>query len=844
MATLGESSVPVYNLLNSLVPTGGFYTEERTRIPYRTKPCDVLLKTVHANRVYGVFINDVFWGESQSNWEGMVLFNLLLPPKIVEVKIYDSVTAEYQLIDLANPKFMTWLGAFSDTLDSLDLEIQRVAASQAIETVSSDDIESNFGQFVATSRVSSYTLDVYRELLIEIIQAFKYWSATPEGLANVIAAFTQVRPSIRSLRKSWKRWLLGWQQLKNREMNERYRYATSNLASTGIVATAVSGANNVGMGQLQYTPFGQLQYSAPGDAFGAIVDISAGGTFVVPSASGVETCTVTVSTATLPISVTIIQVTITGLPGPNFATVLNATFDIVSGDLMQEGRGRAQLTATGADASLALDTWIYSISKHWGEAFVGSFWVSQQSGAPLTFVVEKQVDGGAWVPGTPEAVPSDTNYHRVDYTSSIGMFDSISCRLRIRCTNSTAGSIFYLEKAALHSPETGALYLGSNTIPRSRRREFFGQLIQLYMVEALETQAYNILGIRPHLGWGIDPWGLEGWGSPSYGNLRTLLTGLINYIVPTQVQLSVFQNTLSSSQNVVAVMFEDDFRAGTITNFKVVPRSPDRFSHLVPASPTTLDVVVAFDGTGAAILAEAAIMDPTVCVLTRNGEPMPNTTWSFTDATTIQLASLGELVPRAVYRFRYNVLVQFESDTLDLGPNYTLFNWKADWYSYRRCGLDVVESLYTQSIAFNTATLQATLQFRSNVTSVQNVLYVNNGSQIQAVSPNLWQFIDPGTVKVEPSAFNPLYTYSMTYLSRGLIKDQVPDETVEVQWSTDGVTWSAWTAVPHDAPFGNSYRYFKFRATVSNIGDVRDYKLRSLTMKGDPLDKVAILALP
>ena len=844
----GESAITAYNELVSEIPTGGFYLEELCRIPFRDRTVDFLFKAAKANVVYGIYVNDIFFGEAKSNWEGWLTYQLVLPRGECRIRILDSTDATGVITaELVHAKYLTWVGAMADALGDIDAEILRVYDSRSIEKVLSYDIQSNFGDFLKTPRVTTFTLDVYRELLQEIMQSFKFWSATPEGLENAIAAFTQIRPTRKNMRYEVARWVLGYQHLLNREMTERYRYAVTTMPATNIIPQSCSDSNGIGSASLKFTfATSTLQYKSVGDAsYGAAVVITASGVYTLTSNNGIDSIVVKTQGA-LPVANTTMPITITGPTNPNSVVVEHATTSIVGGALMQISGRRLYVTGDGSGDPAVILTAAQTILDHLGEVFDASFWIQQNSGGNLSFIVEVSVDGGAWQSSSAQVVtPSTTTYTRVQLQLPIGMFGNSNVRVRLRCSAGTTRN-FYVEKAALHSPSTGALYLGHNTIPRSRRRKFHGQELRIYNIEPLERQSYDILGFQQQGGWGPTPSTVDPYGYPSFGYLQALLDGLTQYVVPTYTDLYFFNNTvenMSGVVNVKGVMYETGWRQGTRINFNVVPRSPDRFSYLSPVSPTNKSEIVTFDLSGLANLSEDSISDPSRSVLLRDGVPMPNTTWNYVTSSSIQLTSLSELDPEAVYTFRYTIGMSYLSAVIDCGAKYYLFNWHADWYEYIRCGLDAILSDKTEGLSFSSNTLQATLQNRADTTSTTNELYMNDTKKVTKLSTTQWRFIDPLTVKIEPEVFSASNMYTLVYTSRGLVKNQIPDVKVELRYSTNNVTWSSWVEIPHDAPFGNSFRYFQFRVSVDNVTDIRDYKLRSLTMKGDPLDRSTIESL-
>lgn len=852
----GKSVVRSYNPLLEAIPTGGFFNIALVTVPYHTLLTDLLLISGFPGLSFGLYINDVFVGSAISNFEGWVAFQVHLPVGTATLKILRSDSTNPYLTELAHSKLVSWIGAIADSFEKLDSSVDQVRDARAIERVRSDDIQANFGAFVKTPRVSNYSLDIYREVLIEVIQAFRYYSATLEGLAEVVAAFTQIRPILKWSRTDRPRWILGWQHLLNREMTERIRYAVSSLPATNIVATSANSSNENGATASIYFDPGPntIQYASVGDALGAAQTIVELGSYTLISANGIDTLTVTVGSP-LPGVATTLAVTITGPAFPSGVVLENATVNIVGNALFHTNGLRLKATATGADPTVIMKA-DPTTFQHLGELFVASFWVRHDLGSNRDFITEVSEDGGVtWLPGSVAVTVPDGTPTRVDTTRSLGYFGVDDIKVRLRGVTVVATESFYLEKAALHSPQTGALYLSRNTIPRNRRRKFFSYLLLMFLRESLEIQAYTILGLKPALGWGIAEWGSSPYGSPSYGffqpvleNASTARIGLIPFIVPTQVEIDTFQDSLEASDdsgivNVRGVVYEADWRTGTAINMDVIPRSLDRFTHLKPSTVSNREETILFNGSGLAALSRVSLSIPAQSRLLKNGVPLANDTWNYADTTHIQLVSLLDLDQSAVYKFSYSAELSFASNVIDLGVKFDLFNWYADWYEYSRVDLVPANLFSSEAVNFSVNSLLAVLSQRADVTASGTTLYQNNHKTTVPVSTTLWRFIDPATIKIDSSAFDSNSIYSIEYVAQSLVKKPTTNVVVEVQYSVDNLIWSAWVTIDHDAPFGSRFRYFRYRIQVYNVGDLRDYKLRSMTLKGDPLDRTTIQPL-
>lgn len=849
---IGESIVDSYNGILEEIPAGGFYNLEEVTLPFNSGSTSLLLLTDSPNTQFALYLNNIYRGVTTSNWEGWAGFNVRLPVGDCVVQIFSQDSTTSLSVTVTSPKYVSWVAGMADSLEQLTESADQVHDSMGISTVLADDIEANFGQFVATPQVSNYTLEVYRNLLIEVIQAFKFYSGTIEGLCDVIAAFSQVRPILKWFQEDAPRWILGWQHLMNRRMTQRFRYASSTFVSTNIVAVSCSDSNENGAASVLWDPTtSTLQYKSVRDSnYGPTTSVSGIGKYTMTSQNGVDTATMNVGNPTPSVAATI-PVTITGPAFPTNVVPTNANLFIQDGAYLQRSGLRAQLVATAANPSVMLKA-DPTTFQHLGELFVASFWILQNTGETRNYTVAISEDGGdTWdFTSAPQPV-TPGSYQRVDFSGSIGYFGVTDIRVKLIGVDTEVGESFYVEKACLHSPQTGGLYLSENTRARSRRRKFFGYKCLFFSNAILEAQAYNILGYQPSLGWGLDSWGSSPYGSPSYGYFQPVssspASGLINYIIPTQCEIDVFQDIVVPPQNsaegivnVVGVFTESAWKAGAAVNFTIVPQNPDRFTYAAPSTPSNFSETVVFDGGSVAELSQVSTQNAGKSRLLQDGVPVPNTEWQYIDTDHIELLT-GPPNVNSIYTFSYPIVMSYLSTVIDLGANFSLFNWYADWYEYNRVFLAPTTEPQTDQISFSSVTLLGSTSQIVDTTAGNAILFVNNGQSIVTqVSTTLWAFTTPQQIKINPSAFNAGFTYSLQYTAQSLIKKPIAQVTIQVKYSEDDVNWSDWVTIPHDAPFGNRFRYFQFNVSVTGITDIRDYRLRSLTLKGDPLDRATV----
>jgi hypothetical protein len=111
--------------------------------------------------------------------------------------------------------FALWEEAIADIFQSI--EDQREAALNAIylSTALISELAQRYGVLVGSKPDPGWQLEVFREHLQEVIQAYLMMSGTRAGVQQVVAATTQVPPILRPI-NLLQRWLLGFQYLPNR----------------------------------------------------------------------------------------------------------------------------------------------------------------------------------------------------------------------------------------------------------------------------------------------------------------------------------------------------------------------------------------------------------------------------------------------------------------------------------------------------------------------------------------------------------------------------------------------------------------------------------------------------
>jgi hypothetical protein len=155
--------------------------------------------------------------------------------------------------------YATQMAALAQVTESIDEGTEQVLLDARLATSSLGLIEAVFGKTVNTGNID-YDLDVYRQILVELRSAYRYWGGTVDGMARAVRAFTQISPLILPVAFG-PVWILGKDILNPLAKAQRTYYTTStltNVNASGAGVSIFSISNTVGVG------IGTLNYYAPG----------------------------------------------------------------------------------------------------------------------------------------------------------------------------------------------------------------------------------------------------------------------------------------------------------------------------------------------------------------------------------------------------------------------------------------------------------------------------------------------------------------------------------------------------------------------------------------------------
>lgn len=276
-----------YKQLLSTVPKGSFYASDGQVLPFRgDQPYELRITTSVPNRQYGVFINDQLITLVTTDGQGIALITTQLAKGRNDIRLVDSVTQNPTLAYITTRDYATLMAAEAEVLESIDENVEQVLLDARLVTSSIGLIESVFGQTVGTGNSFGYDLDTYRELLMELRTAYRYWGGVVEGIARVVRAFTQISPLIYPVGFG-PVWILGKDIISpQNDTAGRIYYTTSaltnvNAGGANVTVDSISNTVGVGTGTLKiYTGSPKkLSWTPPNGSEGLQVNVPANGAY-------------------------------------------------------------------------------------------------------------------------------------------------------------------------------------------------------------------------------------------------------------------------------------------------------------------------------------------------------------------------------------------------------------------------------------------------------------------------------------------------------------------------------------------------------------------------------------
>lgn len=564
------------------------------------------------------------------------------------------------------------------------------------------------------------------------------------------------------------------------------------------------------------------------------------------------------------------------------------------------------IVITGDDEVTLTSDMTVEVLPYKGLPLTATFWLETHNVTATTFHIEVSFDEGSnWFElaneafSTPQAIDDgDTvaagsqwvlsqNPDSISGTFYVP-YDCASCWIRLR--QSETASFFSVEKMTLTSETGTGLSVGTNTVPRSQKRQKFGEILYVWAAEVLTDEEREYLGL---------PVSGDDEPSASIPEVR----GHIDYITNAhgyweRVDLSEIDDSTDpiDRTNIRGVYDSVEWTevedAPGLTNLEVYVGTPPRMSHVRPTRISLVEVeeltmVDGGDGPGTARATlefssnhegtfpqqpntdsagdpkdlqarlvevrttDTRITNPngTVTVIPA-GElvPLPDDTdangdlaWEFTAADQIRINS-PYYDEDSTYYLTYEVLMRAETEAFSLPTSRADYVWIIDFTAFKRHNIEEVERARTQQVVFNLDG-RALLKERANISEAAT-LTKNTGIVSETVSRAFWDFVDQGTVRIDKSVLDLNAIYSIEYTAR--IPRVESDVEFTVEWrhaSTEGgITSAEWEVVENnqvvssvldtDPTLNEVPEWHQLRVTVRGVEDVRDFRIYGMGLKG------------
>jgi hypothetical protein len=321
--------------------------------------------------------------------------------------------------------------------------------------------------------------------------------------------------------------------------------------------------------------------------------------------------------------------------------------------------------------------------------------------------------------------------------------------------------------------------------------------------------------------------------------------GLVRRISPAHESLDIFDATEYDTSglplNLKGSISEVDFSAASLINLEIQPASPFRYSFL---KPTVLPIegeslaFAALPPHTASLLYESD-QDMTEAVLFEDGISVPNNLWKFDASNLVRIINPADYNPAAVYTINYNPLFQITTPYIDLGGAFQDYAWFADFMMWDRMEHDPVSRLSTVPLYFKRDNGRAGLPRRSDMAKAAATLYYEAADGSVQVAAINWRFLDPFTVEMDPTGFIDGAQY---FLTHGEVRIYPTSSLTVLFEHRSGVNTAACMLAPWLAISRNENVYVhqptgghvvhQLRLSVSSIRDLRDFRIRSVVLKG------------
>lgn len=155
-------------------------------------------------------------------------------------------------------RFAVWEEAIAEIFQGIEDQREATLNAVYLSTALMSELSDRYGVLVGSKPDPSWQVEVFREHLQEVMQAYLMMSSSREGIQQVVAATTQMPPILRPI-QLLQRWLLGFQYLPNRYFRDLDGFVVAEFDGPYMVTTE----NNLlilkinGVSQTLFLPTGE-----------------------------------------------------------------------------------------------------------------------------------------------------------------------------------------------------------------------------------------------------------------------------------------------------------------------------------------------------------------------------------------------------------------------------------------------------------------------------------------------------------------------------------------------------------------------------------------------------------
>lgn len=420
--------------------------------------------------------------------------------------------------------------------------------------------------------------------------------------------------------------------------------------------------------------------------------------------------------------------------------------------------------------------------------------------------------------------------------------------LRLVHIGSASGDTIAIEQLIVTMDNQDALFLGHNTVVRNAHRSNFGEVVYVWSPDDLDPASATSASART-----IASATTRAIGLPTSPASRPTTPGHIDTAMTAHghwERFDVSEYSGTDAVNISGTITDLDWDNATLINMQEVPAAPSRLSEIIPSRVSRITgEVLTLDAFGVATLANLSnhqgpfpqVPNGTARVY-RDNIPIPDSPdagaiqpWTFTAGDEITLDGT-EFSPGSVYTIDYDVLIQAETEILDLGADFDDYLWLADASILVRTDNDVTSMRTIEQQLVVNAQFRATLGSASDADQTRATLTRDNGIVQEPVPEGDWRYINATTIEIDADAFDEDFIYTLEYVAIDNLFAAEASYVLEHRSATSAaaVSSATYSSVVIDQPIASNGgdRYHQLRITISGVTDVRDIRVSSLGARG------------